>query len=229
MDSELAQKAITAAISGNWKDAIKYNKLILSKNPKDVDALNRLAKAYCEEDSIDKAKKLSQKVVAIDPFNSIAQKALKKYRKIRNGENDPSGPARAEMFIEESGKTKIVKLLNLGAEDVIANLDYGDEVQISPHGHRVSIVTKNSKYIGRLPDDLSSRLKKLIACGNCYQAIVKSIEPKEVTIFIRETKRAEDLADVASFSTEKIDYISFTPPQLVSSKDSPSSSDFTED
>ena len=85
MDLDLAQKAVTHALAGHWKEAVKLNNEILKKDPKDVDCLNRLAKAYAETGNIKKAKSITEKVLKIDSFNSIAAKALKKWR---GGQND---------------------------------------------------------------------------------------------------------------------------------------------
>ncbi|MBU0777132.1 tetratricopeptide repeat protein [Patescibacteria group bacterium] len=205
----------------NWNDALKLNKQVLKDDPKDVDALNRLARAYSELGEIIKAKNIAQKVMTIDPHNTIAAKALEKWKGLKKGKI--AGPTKfsARAFLEEPGKTKIVTLLHLGdCNKVLANLDSGDEVMLKLGNHRISVCTLNKKYIGRLPDDVSVSLIKLIKGGNKYQAFIKSSRPQEVNVFIRETKRAKELADVPSFSSEKINYISFTPPELVHKKQS---------
>ncbi|MEK7112986.1 MAG: tetratricopeptide repeat protein, partial [Patescibacteria group bacterium] len=80
MDIDLAQKAVAQALAGNWKEAVKLNHEILKKDPKDVDALNRMARAYAELGNTKRAKGLVEKVLKIDPFNTIASKALKKWK-----------------------------------------------------------------------------------------------------------------------------------------------------
>jgi len=55
--------------------------------------------------------------------------------------------------------------------------------------------------------------------GNVYRVLLKSLEPEDVSVFIREVKRVEKLTDVPSFSPEKVEYVSFTPPELVSKKE----------
>lgn len=219
MKQDLAQKAVNFALSGEWEEALKLNKQILKENPKDVDALNRLARTYAELGNLQKARTTAKKVVKIDQFNSIAVKSLDKWKGLKKGETITSGPSSARTFLEEPGKTKIVSLLHLGGAKVIAKLDSGDQVKLKIQSHRISITTSDGKYIGRLSDDLSARLKKLISYGNEYQAFVKSTDKSDVKIFIRETKRSEQLSDIPSFSTDKIDYISFTPPELVHKKD----------
>lgn len=219
MIQDITQKAVSFALSGEWEEAQKLNRQILKENPKDIDALNRLARTYAELGDLEKARTTSKKVVKIDPFNSIAVKSLEKWKGLKKGETITSGPSSAGTFLEEPGKTKIVSLLYLGDAKVLVKLDSGDQIKLKLHSHRVSVTTTDGKYIGRLSDDLSAKLKKLISYGNEYQAYVKSTSRSEVKIFIRETKRSERLSDIPSFSTDKIDYISFTPPELVHKKD----------
>jgi tetratricopeptide (TPR) repeat protein len=220
MEKDLAQKAVEAALKGNWEKAIELNKKIIKATPKDTDALNRLARAHAELGDLPKAKKNSAKVLKIDPFNKIAQKCLDKWKGLKKGETIRSASSSASAFIEEPGKTKIVPLLHVGSEKITAKLDSGDEVKLNPHGHRVSVITQEGKYIGRLPDDIGAKLKKLMKLGNTYKVLIKSTNMSEVKVFIREIKSNPKLKDIPSFSNEKIDYISFTPPGLVHKKES---------
>lgn len=215
MDQNLAQKAISVALEGNWEKAIEINKAILKENSDDTDALNRLARAFAELGDMAIARKTAQKVLKIDPFNPIASKALLRWKGLRRGDTHKSQPSKPEVFLEEPGRTKIVSLIHLGSSGVVAKLDSADEVNLNTNSHRISITTPDGKYIGRLPDNLSARLKKLTRLGNEYRAFIKAVDKGDVKIFIREVKRSEKLKDIASFSSEKIDYVSFTPPELV--------------
>jgi len=209
METSLAQKAINQALAGAWKDAVDTNLQILKENPNDIDSLNRLARAYAELGLMTKARLTAQKVLKIDSANPIAIKALEKWKVIgkKMDKSQPQAALSAEIFLEEAGKTKIAPLIHIGDKTVLASLDSGDEVNLLPHPHRVSIVTKDGKYIGRLPDDLAARLRKFIKLGNTFQVLIKSIENGEVKVFIR--------GNAPSFPPEKIDYVSFTPPELV--------------
>lgn len=217
--NDLAQQAILSALSCNWEKAIKLNQEILKEYPSDVDALNRLARAQSELGELNKARNTAQKVIKIDPFNTIAIKALSRWKNLQKVEVYASTPTKAYMYLEEPGKTKIICLIHLGSEKILANLDAGDEVLLNTHSHRVSITTLDGKYVGRLPDNLSARLRNLINMGNTYKTFIKSITCSEVKVFIREIERSAKLADIPSFSSEKIDYISFTPPELVHKKE----------
>ena len=204
MNYDLAQKSITLALEGNWKEAIKVNKEILSDNPFDTDILNRLAKAYFENGNSAKARSVCQKIIRLDPFNSIALKNLSKWKGLKQKCQSEIKPTNTTSFIEESGKTKLVLLLNLGDSKIIRNLNTCEEVNLASHTHRVSITTMDGKYIGRLPDDLALRLRRLISMGNTYQVFIKSIDQKGIRVFIRETQKSKKSKNTSSFPIEKI-------------------------
>ncbi len=229
MDGDLAQEAISAALQGNWKKALELNELILKKSADDVDSYNRMARAYAELGDLQKARAACQKALRVDPFNTIAAKSLLKWKGLKKGDTYSNVPSNPQTFLEEPGKTKIVSLLFLGSPQVLAKLDAADEVKLDTHSHRVSITTLDNKYIGRLPDDLAAKLRNLVNMGNQYQVFIKSITTEEVKIFIREVLRAKKLRDIPSFQTEKIDYVSFTPPELVHRKDDIIENDMNEE
>lgn len=220
MDTSPAQNAIDFALQGDWDNAIKANQEVLKTSPDDLDALNRLARAYAELGEIGKARKTAQKVIKIDPVNSIALKCLDKWKKMTKVRKDTSSTADVDAFLEEPGKTKMISLIHAGDEKIFANLDPGEEVKLVPFPHRVSVTTLDGHYIGRLPDDLANRLGKLMKEGNKYKVLVKSIGHREIDVFIREVERGAKVSGINSFPPEKIDYVAFTPPELVHS-DSP--------
>lgn len=222
MDDELAQIAINCALQCNWEEAIKTNLLILKENNEDVDALNRLSRAYFEIGEVSKAKKTSLEAIKISPINNIAINALEKYKHYtplktakkninKNGaktlqkDNESSKSNRsndASVFIEEPGKTKITTLINLGPENVYSLLSAGDIVKLTPHTHKVSVTTTSGAYIGKLTDDLSARIRKLTKGGNKYLVLIKSIAKNCVKIFIKELSRGKELQNTQSFPRE---------------------------
>ena len=217
MDTSAAQNAIGFALSGKWAEAIDANLEILKEYSNDTGALCRLARAYSEIGKITEAKKAANKVLKIDPTNQIAVKFLEKQKHTRNFKGQSSQTSCLESFLEEPGKTKMVELMNLGDPENFSGVDPGDEVKITPYSHRVSITSSDGKYLGRLPDDISARLKYLIKNGCRYQTLIKSIDFKNITIFIREIEKGPKMEGSPSFPPEKIEYVSFTPPELVHS------------
>jgi tetratricopeptide (TPR) repeat protein len=207
---------------GNWKEAVGLNEEILKLDDKNHEALNRLSRAYLELGKYTKAVTHYKKVLKLDPYNAIAQKALERIKNLKkaslkdlkNGDSF-SAPA-ANLFIEEPGKTKSVTLIHLGEPGVISTLDAGESVVLECHAHRVSVMTTNGRYIGRMPDDISRTIIKLKKDGNEYVSFIRSVLPDQVRIFIKETKRSELRRDLPSFPlTERPTYVTFTPPDLI--------------
>jgi tetratricopeptide (TPR) repeat protein len=212
METNLAQKAVTFAIQGQWTEAMATNLEILETTPNDIDTLNRLARCYAELGHSAKARTTAQKVLSLDPVNPIALKCLSKYKNADGNNKKVTDINSPEAFLEESGKTKIVELLNLGDKKIVSCLDIGELVKITTHSHKVSVVTSDNKYLGRLPDDLAVRIKNCIKNGNTYSALIKSATQTDVKVFVRElTNKTKS----PTFPPEKIDYVSYTPPELV--------------
>lgn len=221
MSHHLIQQAIALALSSNWEEAEKINRLIIAENKSDVDALNRLAKACGELGKVKEAMEASKRVLEIDPENKIATKAAIKWKvakkdNARVNQIPQSSKNNPRMFLEEPGKTKILHLINLCEKKLINLLDSGDGVNILHNGRRITINTLDGKYVGRLPDDISAHLKRLIELGNEYEAFIKTATEKEVGVFIRETKRGSKAKDITSFPSEKINYIPFARSSLQS-------------
>lgn len=207
MEISLAQQAINLALLGKWEEATVINLQILVSDPKNIDALNRLARTYAEVGKIDLAKNTAERVLEIDPNNTIAIKCLDKWKMMKKGDVHFTKTSSAGVFLEESGKTKLITLVNPGDRKVFAGLDSGDEVKILSHAHTVSIATQDGKYIGKIPDDSALKIRNAIKSGAKFQVYIKSIDLKDITIFIRSS--------IFLFPVEKLDYVSFTPPELV--------------
>lgn len=220
MNPDLTQQAISAALTGNWKEAVKINLAILKKSPRDVDTLNRLAHAYLETGFKTKSGEISKKVLRVDKFNTIASKSLDVLKDVKIDrskkpklQNTPGSSI--SMFLEEPGITKTVSLINLGEEKIVRSIRPGNPVKIAARGHNVAIVSVANQYLGRLPDDLASRLRPLINEGNVYSCWIRSTT-NGVKVFIRETYRCPKFRHIPSFPlTEKLAYAAFTPPELV--------------
>lgn len=200
----LAQLAIQAALSANWKEAIEINEKIVKLDTSDIEALNRLAHAYICLGKKEKAKNLYQKILEMDPYNIIASKNMEKIAKM-NGQSSPaitSLPTSnlAGIFLYEPGKTKVINLLNLAPPAILANLNCGDKVFLNTKKHSVTITAPDGTYLGALPDDLAHRLIGFIDGGNAYEVFVKFATTKNLTVFIKETHRDSKFASQPTFT-----------------------------
>lgn len=212
---DLGKQAIDAALNRNWKTAININEQILKKEPKDIEALNRLGRALMEQGHKIKAADIYAKVLRLDKFNSIAAKNLELVKKSKVSHNSRSAPPPPPpIFIEEPGTTKTVNLVRVGDPKIVSRLRPGDPLIMVVHEHCISVLTYQKEHIGRLPDDLTARMSKFIKGGNKYSAWIKGLDP--LKIFIVETFKSPAFTNINSFpTTEKLNYAAFTPPELI--------------
>ena len=203
----LKTHAIQTALLGDWKSAINLNRELLKDDPNDIETLNRLAFAFTIMGKIKDAKSTYKKVLDLDTHNPIATKNLKRLndKPVSKNKSDHSlvtnDPRKvANMFIEESGKTKVIDLVNIADPKMISILRTGESLFLSVKRLRVFVLDVQNKYIGVLPDDIGKRLIKFLKGGNHYEAYVKAVENHRVTIFIKETKRAARFKNQPSFT-----------------------------
>ena len=196
--------AIQTALAGNWQSATSINKDLINDNPNDIEALNRLAFALTVLGKIKDAKATYKRVLEIDPLNSIAARNLKRLIETKNNSNGHSQNAYPmhvyNTFLEESGKTKIVQLVNVAQPQIISNLRIGQPLTISVKRLKIFVQNEAKQYTGVLPDDIGKRLIRFIKGGNQYEALVRSTNNHHVVVFLKEIKRASRFMNQPSFS-----------------------------
>lgn len=191
MYDDLTQEAVLCALAGDWARAVDVNLELLKKHPGDVSTLNRTAKAFMEVGDLKKAREYSEKVLLIDSENRIAGNCLKRWRHLKS--LDPAMTEKAtvkEFFIEEAGRTKVVSLVKLGEGSIIAKLDNGREVALEVHQHKVCVCTKDGKYIGCLPDNITAKMfrttQQNVDHTLRYKIFIRSVDEHDVKIFVRK-------------------------------------------
>lgn len=202
-------QAIQATLDGNWELAITINEDLLKDNPSDIETLNRLAFAYIVVGKTDHAKNAYKKVLEIDIFNPIALKNLKKLGVATHTSNGTTPQLVMNMFLEESGKTKVVGLINTAQPKVIQSLQVGQKLTLCIKRLKIFVLDENKQFIGMLPDIMSKRLIKFLDGGNEYDVYAKSIEGHSVSIFIREKKRSARFKNQPTFATGEMHALLF--------------------
>jgi len=216
--NSLTNQALQAAYSGDWNTAIDLNQQLINQDPDNLEAHNRLAKSYLETNQPQKAYQTYQQVLKQDTYNTIAQKNLKRLEHYAQHPdiNHQAVNYPTVSFIEEPGISKTVQLTCPGEPSILAKVDAGDQVLITPHKRYICITTEHKIHLGRIPEDLSLRLVNLINGGNQYQAWIKSVDSQCVKIFIKETHRAPQFKDIPSFpNSNQVSYLAFTDPSSV--------------
>ncbi len=205
-----ADDAIGAALVQDWKKAISINTAILKANKTDIDAMCRLGFAYLKNGQLTSARRMYQTVLTFDQYNQIATKNLKKLNSIKKKDviEKPGSVMSPMIFLEEPGKTKIIECVHPAQSHVLSTLSAGQEVILKVKNHTVEVRSPNQTYLAALPDDMSFKLTKMIAGGNTYQIIVKSVDKKSLRILIRELTRGKRFAKQPSFTTTT-SYVSF--------------------
>ena len=203
MSLALKDLAIKYALENNWPKACEANLKLLAEEPENVDTLNRLAFSYMKLGKFKKAKSTSLKVKVLDKTNPIAIKNLRKLETIskqKGADNSiPTVTHMRDVFIEEAGKTKTTDLKNVAEKRSLSLLQPGDDVTLVAKRSKIFVQTTDKKYIGMLPDNIGMRLVSFIKGGNEYQACIKALSEKSVTVFIKETKRMAKYKNQPSF------------------------------
>ena len=202
------QSSIDAALSGRWQEAYELNKRILKEEPKNIDALNRMGFAAIKLGKSADAKAAYAKVLKIDPYNHIAMANNKKItsEKNRTGKYDDDVTLTPSLFLEESGKTKIIECVHPAPNAMLTTLACGQILTMKIKKHGIDLRDSHGSYVGSLPDDMSFKIGKFIQGGNEYSVCVKHVGKGTLTVFVREMKRGKKFQKQPSF-TSTISYM----------------------
>ena len=198
----LPEQAISLAMQNRWNEAADVNRKIIELYPNDADAYNRLGKALMEMGRYRDALTTYQRAIELDPNNIIAKKNVE--RLVHLADKAPAArpePTRGQgaasvqqaerinpnIFIEETGKTGLTTLINLGKPEVLLKLTAGDRVDLRANGNTIEVYDEAGQYVGAVEARLSKRLSGLMEGGNRYTAAVTTVSGKSITIIIRET------------------------------------------
>ena len=200
------QQAQQLAASGEWQAALDLNNEFLNENENDVAALNRIGKALSELGRYGEAHASYGKSLELDPANQIARRNLQRLEPLKDQEGGDAQAAerrrtqaRRSMFIEEIGKTRVVELVELADNTVLAKMTSGDQVDLRVEGRKIVLYSEDGLRLGRLDARLAQRLLPLIEGGNRYSAAVTAVEAGMLRVIVRETYQHPSLAGRLSF------------------------------
>ncbi len=183
-----SKHAVALAMQGRWKEAVAANKSLLESFPNDVDAYNRLGRAYMELGEYSRSKEAYGRALELAPYNAIAKKNLRRLSHLGEaaaGLEGGSHKVEPEHFIEETGKAGVVSLYYLAPTEVLARMVAGDRVYLRIEGSNLMVENGRGEYLGQVEPRHGQRLIKLMEGGNKYTAAIISSTEEMVTIIIR--------------------------------------------
>jgi hypothetical protein len=195
-----SKQAITLAMQGRWREAVVANQEIIASFPHDVDAYNRLGRAYIELGDYAQAKEAYQRAIEFDPYNVIAQKNLRRLPYLGEvGSEADSDRAEPHYFIEETGKAGVVNLYRLAPPEVLARMAAGNKAYLKVDGSGLTVTNARGEYLGQVEPRHAQRLIKLMKGGNQYAAAIVSAAEDRVLVIIREAYQDPSQAGQLSF------------------------------
>jgi tetratricopeptide (TPR) repeat protein len=216
---QTSRQAILFAMEGRWQEAVEINKGIIEHFPNDVDAHNRLGKAYMELNDYTKAKESYSKALQLDQYNSIAKKNLQRLSQLTEvapvSKESNAEKAEPHLFIEEIGKAGVVNLSQTASRETLLKMMAGDKVILEPKGTSLAVETVRGDYLGLVPAKQGQRLAKLMEGGNKYTAAVVSSDEKSISVIIREIYQDPSQIDQVSFPGRKLEEIQPYPSDRV--------------
>lgn len=205
---QLAERAINLAMSGEWQQAIEVNRRLVEEFEPDVEAWNRLGKAYSQLGRIADARAAYESSLKIDPNNTIALRNRQRLAAIKDEslptENGDGPHADAAFFIEETGKTVATSIFSDAPRETLALVAAGDMLGMRREGDVMTVTTRQGGRLGVLEGKLSARLIELMAGGNEYAIATVAVHPgkRELRVLVREMRQSPQLAGRVSFPAE---------------------------
>lgn len=207
---QTSKQAITLAMEGRWQESVEVNKGIIASFPNDVDAHNRLGKAYMELGDYTQAREVYEKGLQLDQYNTIAKKNIQRLTHlIEEAVTGKVNTEKAEpqLFIEEIGKAGVVNLYQIAPAERLIKMMAGDKVILKPQDSSLAVENITREYLGLVPSKQGQRLIKLMEGGNKYTAAVVTSNEKLISIIIRETFQDPSQIGQVSFRGRRMEEI----------------------
>ena len=198
----LADQATAAALESDWARAAELNQKVLETSPDDVEARNRLGRAYIELGRLEEAQAAFAEVLKSEPYNSIAlrnQTRVAALLEHRSKPNTTTSKTQPRLFIEDMGKTGILRLINPAPPHVLAKYSPGAECELREQEGLLAVHARDGELVGFLEPKVGRRLIDLLRTGNQYVAALVSTDPQNARIAIREVAQSPENASRISF------------------------------
>jgi tetratricopeptide (TPR) repeat protein len=197
-----AEQATAAALEAHWVRALELNQKILEIAPDDVDARNRLGRALLEQGKLEDAKTAFTEVLKSEPYNSIALRQQARVTALLEHKTKPNMTmtrTQPRLFIEDMGKTGILRLINPAPIHVLAKYSPGAECELREQEGLLALHARDGELVGFLEPKVGRRLIDLLRTGNQYVAAIVSTDPQNARVAIREISQSPENSSRISF------------------------------
>jgi tetratricopeptide (TPR) repeat protein len=197
-----ADQAVQAALEAAWTRAVDLNTRTLEANPEDLEARNRLGRALLETGKLEEAKAAYAEVLKAEPNNPIALRNVARLGTLiehKTKINMTKSKTQPRLFIEDMGKTGILRLINPAPPHVVAKYSPGAEAELRERDGLIAVHARDGELLGFLEPKVGRRLLELINSGNQYVVAVVSNDQINPRIAIRETLQSPENAQRISF------------------------------
>src|SRR5207237_5841971 len=153
-----------------------------------VKARNLLGRTNIELAKLEEAKAAFTEVLKSEPYNSIAIRnqtrviALIEHRAKPNVTSTRTQP---RLFIEDMGKTGILRVINPAPQHVLAKYSPGAECELREQEGLLALHARDGERVGFLEPKVGRRLMHLLRPGKQYVAAIVSTDPQNPRIAIR--------------------------------------------
>src|SRR5713101_1962404 len=198
----LADQAVAAALDADWPRAVDLNTKILEAAPDDIEARNRLGRAFIEQGKLEEAKASFAEVLKAEPYNSIAIRGTQRTTALlEHKAHSVTTTTRTQprLFIEDMGKTGILRLINPAPAYILARYSTGSECELREQEGLLAVHASDGELLGFLEPKVGRRLIDLIRTGNQYVAAIVSNDPVNARVAIREVFSSPENASRISF------------------------------
>ena len=197
-----ADQAVQAALEADWARAVDLNTRTIEANPDDLEARNRLGRALLETGKLEEAKAAYAEVLKTEPNNPIALRNVARLGTLiehKTKINMTKSKTQPRLFIEDMGKTGILRLINPAPAHIVAKYSPGAEAELRERDGLIAVHARDGELLGFLEPKVGRRLLDLINTGNEYVVAVVSNDQQNPRVAIRETLQSTENAQRISF------------------------------
>ncbi len=198
----LADQAVAAALEPDWTRASDLNAKILEASPDNVEARNRMGRALLELGRLEEAKASFAEVLKAEPYNSIAIRGSQRISQLLEHKTKPNvttSRTQPRLFIEDMGKTGILRLINPAPPHILARYSPGAECHLKEQEGLMAVHARDGELLGFLEPKVGRRLIDLIRTGNQYVAAIVSNDQLNARVAIREVLQSVENSSRISF------------------------------